>query len=29
VLAPPGVELYPGVREGGRIRVGQPLLRLP
>jgi phosphatidylserine decarboxylase len=29
VFAPDGFELYPGVQDGTRIRVGQPLLRLP
>jgi phosphatidylserine decarboxylase len=29
VFAPQGVELSPNVREGTRIRVGQPLLQLP
>ena len=29
VFAPDGFELYPGVQDGTRIRMGQPLLRLP
>jgi phosphatidylserine decarboxylase len=28
VLAPPGLELVPEVREGARVRVGRPLMRL-
>ena len=29
VFAPDGFELAPGVQDGTRIRMGQPLLRLP
>lgn len=29
VFAPDGFELQPGVRDGGHIRMGEPLLRLP
>ncbi|MFE1598370.1 archaetidylserine decarboxylase [Methylobacterium sp. ID0610] len=29
VLAPPGFSLCAGIREGGRIRMGEPLMRLP
>ncbi len=29
VLAPPGFGLWPGLREGARLRMGEPLMRLP
>ena len=29
VLAPPGFALWPTLREGARLRMGEPLMRLP